>query len=244
MRLGIILSILFLSFGIMSAGQMVIERQVTATSGSSATAGNVHLEYTIGQVEVATAQSGNRFLTQGFQQAPSNLTPEADVSIIYPECLGVVGAQITIDSINSCGEAITIMWNGEEGGDIFFAEEGTVTLSIETSGGCTINQSIQVMYPGNLPVCDLELFNTFTPNFDDQNDYWLIGEIQQERFAENSVTIFNRWGMEVRKFTNYDNVNVVWDGTDASGNELPQGVYYYLLEIGSEPYTGFINLLK
>lgn len=228
----------------MSSGQAVIERQVTSTSGSAATSGNVHLEYTIGQIEVATSQSGDRILTQGFQQPATNSNPEAVVSIIYPECLGVVGAQITIESISSCGEATTIIWNGELGSTTYFAEEGTVILTIETSEGCTIEQSFEVMYPANLPVCDLELFNTFTPNFDDQNDYWLIGEIQQERFAENSVAIFNRWGMEVRKFTNYDNVNVVWDGTDTSGNELPQGVYYYLLEIGSETYTGFINLLK
>ena len=48
----------------------------------------------------------------------------------------------------------------------------------------------------------------------------------------------------MRSFTNYDNVSVVWDGTDASGQELPQGVYYYVLEINDEITKGFVNLLK
>jgi gliding motility-associated-like protein len=233
-----------LSIVISVNAQTVLERSVNATSGTSAQSGEVHLEYTVGQIGVATAMGGDRILTQGFQQPAVNGSPEAVVSIIYPECLGVVGAQISIESITSCGNAVSISWNGATGTSDYFADEGTVLLEIETSEGCSISQEVVVEYPTDLPICDLELFNTFTPNFDNQNDYWLIGEIQQERYADNSVTIFNRWGMEVRKFTNYDNVNVVWDGTDSSGNELAQGVYYYLLEIGSETYTGFINLLK
>jgi gliding motility-associated-like protein len=226
------------------SGQIVLERQVIAATGAGNSSGDVNLEYTLGQMENATSVSNESILTQGFHQPLFNANPEAIIEIVYPSCIGENGPLITIQSITSCGQSDSVFWNGILGPTSYYAQEEVVILDIVTTGGCSISQNILVNISGDLPPCDLELYNTFTPNADGQNDLWLIGEITQTRFANNQITLLNRWGMEVRSFTNYDNVSVVWDGTDASGQELPQGVYYYVLEINDEITKGFVNLLK
>ncbi len=49
------------------AGQS-LDRQVTASSGDYATAGNLQLSWTVGEVMVTTESSSNLVITQGFQQ--------------------------------------------------------------------------------------------------------------------------------------------------------------------------------
>lgn len=56
--------------GIMANAQS-IERQVTATSGSSGTGANIAVDYTIGETIVLTATGGGNTLTQGFHQPAS-----------------------------------------------------------------------------------------------------------------------------------------------------------------------------
>jgi flagellar hook assembly protein FlgD len=45
------------------------------------------------------------------------------------------------------------------------------------------------------------------------------------------VKIFNRWGTKVWEASGYDNVNVVWTGKNQSGQALPDGTYYYIVEL-------------
>lgn len=95
-----------------------------------------------------------------------------------------------------------------------------------------------------------ELPNAFTPNADDQNDFFIP---RKSRFV-NSVDfkVFNRWGGLV---FNTQNPALNWDGTDSTtGNTLPEGVYYYTCEVieltaAGSPQTaaslsGYIQLLR
>ena len=84
--------------------------------------------------------------------------------------------------------------------------------------------------PGGIP-------NGVTPNNDGTNDSWDIPFIWY--FKNNYVKIFNRWSNLVYKKQNYQGD---WKGTNQSGNPLPDGTYYYVLDLGNgrEPYTGFI----
>ncbi|TAE00815.1 MAG: gliding motility-associated C-terminal domain-containing protein [Bacteroidetes bacterium] len=83
--------------------------------------------------------------------------------------------------------------------------------------------------------------NVLSPNGDNVNDVWLVENIENHPSAV--VQIFDRWGIlvyESFKFTK-------WDGKDKSGNNLPDGAYYYtisnLLE-GNAPISGFINIVR
>lgn len=76
-----------------------------------------------------------------------------------------------------------------------------------------------------------------TPNGDGLNDYWVVYNI--DYFENSQVEIYNRWGNRVYTAAPYMND---WDGRNTNGEELPDGTYYYVLDIGngSAPHTGFI----
>ncbi len=86
---------------------------------------------------------------------------------------------------------------------------------------------------------DLEIFNGVTPNDDGYNDYFYIKGI--ENYPDNLLIIFNRWGDEVNRFENYNNTTVRWEGENKQDQSLPDGVYFYILEVrGFEPLQGWI----
>lgn len=114
----------------------------------------------------------------------------------------------------------------------------TYTVTVTDSNGCvnTATLSIHVLNEFRLVV-----YNLITPNGDGYNDTWIIDNIWAYPKAE--VIIFNRYGMEVYRGTNYAND---WDGT-YEGKELPDGAYYYVVIHPDFPdivYKGAINLLR
>ncbi|HNX43984.1 MAG TPA: HYR domain-containing protein [Bacteroidales bacterium] len=76
---------------------------------------------------------------------------------------------------------------------------------------------------------DLFIFNGLSPNSDGINDKWKIRGI--ENYPENSVTIYNRWGDVIRKIGDYNNTTRSWDGRNENGELMPNGTYFYILEI-------------
>lgn len=77
--------------------------------------------------------------------------------------------------------------------------------------------------------------NMITPNGDQQNDRWEVGNSPGQFDAK----IFNRWGDLVYSKSDYTNE---WDGTG-----LGDGVYYYLLEDkiqSGKSYKGWVEILK
>ncbi|KAB1157179.1 DUF11 domain-containing protein [Tenacibaculum aiptasiae] len=95
------------------------------------------------------------------------------------------------------------------------------------------------------PIC-LTVFNEFSPNDDDTvNSRFKIDCI--EKYPNNTLEIFNRWGNLVYKKKGYDNT---WDGT-SNGRatvekdvKLPVGTYYYVLSLGNneKPIVGWLYI--
>jgi|GEM_PF-3549701 len=79
----------------------------------------------------------------------------------------------------------------------------------------------------------IEIYNVLTPNSDGENDFLFIRGIEN---FENTVKIFNRWGVEVYNMNNYDNQSNVFTGlsegriTFSQGEALPAGTYFYAIE--------------
>jgi gliding motility-associated-like protein len=108
--------------------------------------------------------------------------------------------------------------------------------------GCIASDSIHIhVGPGEgLDSC-IVIHNVITPNGDGLNDTWIIDCI--ETFPDNSVQIFNRWGDMVNSFDRYDNTNYVWKRTNKKGKLLPDGTYYYVLQIKNvKTRTGWVLL--
>jgi gliding motility-associated-like protein len=92
--------------------------------------------------------------------------------------------------------------------------------------------------------CELVFHNFCSPNGDGDNDFWLIDHIDVAAYATNEVYILNRWGAEVFHGKNYDNSGTRWSGQDNSGQQLPDGTYFYTVRIGETVHNGYIELLR
>ena len=74
-----------------------------------------------------------------------------------------------------------------------------------------------------------------SPNNDGDNDTWNLSGLNAEK-----VQIFNRYGVEVYSKSNYTNE---WEGKTNSGNELPDGTYYYVVSLpGGALKTGWVYI--
>ncbi len=86
---------------------------------------------------------------------------------------------------------------------------------------------------------DIVIYNAVTPDDDGMNDYFIIDNIQ--RYPNNRVKIYNRWGVKLFETTNYDSSGNVFKGfsearaTINSTSMLPTGTYFYEVEYY---YTG------
>ncbi|WP_346883945.1 gliding motility-associated C-terminal domain-containing protein, partial [uncultured Algibacter sp.] len=89
------------------------------------------------------------------------------------------------------------------------------------------------------------VYNEFSPNDDGDNDTFIIGCI--DRYPNNRLEVYNRWGNIVFKKNGYNND---WDGTSngrsvvGKSETLPVGTYYYVLDLGdgSEPRVGWLYI--
>ncbi|MEH6682697.1 MAG: gliding motility-associated C-terminal domain-containing protein [Sediminicola sp.] len=80
----------------------------------------------------------------------------------------------------------------------------------------------------------IEVFNVVTPNGDGIHDVLKISGL--ENYPNNTLTIFNRWGVLVFVTKSYNTSGNVFDGTSngrvtvEKDNKLPVGTYFYILD--------------
>ena len=127
--------------------------------------------------------------------------------------------------------------------------EGTDTFVYEicNADGCaSATVTIEV-------VNKLVPYNGMSVEGDGKNDYFHIGGI--ERYPNNVVRIYNRWGVKVFETEGYDNVTRVFRGisngrvTVEQAEKLAQGTYYYVIEYydsnnNKESLVGWLYLKK
>lgn len=97
----------------------------------------------------------------------------------------------------------------------------------------------------------LVIYNGFSPNEDGFNDYFRIKNIELEKYKDNSLVVFNRWGNRVYSADGYTNSNP-WKAV-YKGTFLPDGTYFYVLEINEiqdngtkekKVYKGMVEVRK
>jgi gliding motility-associated-like protein len=116
----------------------------------------------------------------------------------------------------------------------------TVTISSQSAADfiATLNAS------GLSEAPPLEIFNVVTTQQNGKHDFLEIRNI--EFYESNKVFIYNRWGNEVFKTANYNNTDNSFIGNTGSGDELPDGTYYYVIELngGETVENGFFLLRR
>ena len=86
---------------------------------------------------------------------------------------------------------------------------------------------------------DIVIFTAMSPNGDGVNDVFYISNI--EDFPENELTIYNRWGNKVYTTEGYSNT---WEGTWRGDRQVPDGTYFYILELKGEDNRVFKGYLE
>jgi gliding motility-associated-like protein len=87
----------------------------------------------------------------------------------------------------------------------------------------------------------LVIYSGFSPNEDNLNDFFTIKGIQNPLLKGNVLAIYNRWGNEVYRKTDYDNT---WDGT-WNGHKLADGTYWYILCLPDKSTkSGFLEIRR
>ncbi|MFP4845507.1 gliding motility-associated C-terminal domain-containing protein, partial [Winogradskyella sp. PE311] len=113
-----------------------------------------------------------------------------------------------------------------------------------STGGIDINPGNDDDEAAVDPIC-LTIYNEFSPNGDGVNETFIIDCL--ERFTNNKLEVYNRWGNIVYSKKGYLND---WDGTSNGravinqSDKLPVGTYYYVLDLGdgSEPRVGWLYI--
>ena len=148
---------------------------------------------------------------------------------------------VELDSLCTGGEG-DIELDGLPGNEVNEIESaGEYVLDIHCSSGSNFSIDV-IIEPFTLPPCELEFYNTITPSND--LNYWVIENIDNSQFEDNKVQILNRWGAVVWEANGYNNGDIRWEGTDQDGDILPQGTYYYIVEVNGILFTGYIELIR
>ena len=107
-----------------------------------------------------------------------------------------------------------------------------ITMSVTTGCGGIV-----------LPCGTIVIHNAFSPNGDGINEKFVIDNINDTNcYPDNTVEIYNRWGVLVYSTKGYNNTTNAFDGisdgrsTVSQSSGLPAGTYFYILT-----YTSFDN---
>jgi gliding motility-associated-like protein len=117
---------------------------------------------------------------------------------------------------------------------------GIYHLLVTDANQCEANEVVELIPEG--PGC-YEGIPIITPNDDGKNDYFII---TCAIGTNNHLSIYNRSGGLVYQTNNYTNN---WTGVDGDHQTLPDGGYFWILEVFSQTvptqvYKGTVNILR
>ena len=120
----------------------------------------------------------------------------------------------------------TIVYQICEGSNLSNCDTATVTIDVAVVLGVSCGAIV--------------VHNAFSPNGDNKNATFVIDNIEDPAcYPENTVEIYNRWGVLVFETKNYNNTTNYFDGTSrgrttiSQSSGLPTGTYYYILNYTS-----------
>jgi gliding motility-associated-like protein len=128
--------------------------------------------------------------------------------------------------------------NGENTESISNLGAGLYTLILTDGNACVRTDDFTI---STSEVECVNPVNSFTPNNDDYNDTWIIGNI--DLYPDAEVSIFNRWGNLLYQTKGQ---YIPWDGR-FNGNPLPAEVYYYIIKLNNgidNQYNGTVTIVR
>ena len=127
-------------------------------------------------------------------------------------------------------------------GEITFSPAASTTyfISFVDANGIRSNVDTVEVNINDCTNLTLEIPSAFTPNGDQVNDSWEIGNIE---YTENvKVEVYNRYGLQVFSSEGYAEP---WNG-NYENTPLAAGTYYYAINVanGAQIYNGSVTILR
>ena len=164
--------------------------------------------------EQPTVIAGDDFVGAGTTQLYSVVNGTSDLNYTWILPIDWTGSSTTKD--------ITVVV-----GD----KSATLGVTATSSFGCV--SPIQQLDVRVVIEDDIEVYNSVSPNGDGDNDIFRIRNI--DFYPDNTLSIYNRWGIEVYRVTSYGQNDNFFKGfsdgrsTVSRDVELPEGTYFYTL---------------
>lgn len=112
-------------------------------------------------------------------------------------------------------------------------------VEIVDANGCKTSIEVPVTVVEGAP--DILLINMITPNGDGRND--VLEFPQLEKFTNNALKVYNRWGDLVYQKLGYQTDEERFDGT-WNGKPLPAGNYFYVLSFAEVHYKQTLTIIR
>ena len=214
----------------------------SAGGGGTVGATGVEVYYNIGEPLISTINNSNATITQGFLQPEINGSFDLSITPLFQNesCLknndGFISLALNTAPISAL--QFLYVWTPssicptQNCASVDSLSPGfySVTVFAVNSNSVVVDSvSFSHTILASTEPCFIRIYNGFTPDGDGINDNWTIDNI--ENYPTNSLSIFNRWGNKIWSTTNYNNTTNYWNGKQSNGNSLPNGTYFYVLEI-------------
>jgi gliding motility-associated-like protein len=136
-------------------------------------------------------------------------------------------------------------WSPSSGLDCSSCEEPIANVSETTvfyvvgtdANGCLGFDSVVVMIEAGL---EIFIPNVFSPNGDGENDVFAV-EVAGELNNCSDLKIYNRWGQIIFISTGG---NTKWDGHTNVGQAVPEGTYFFVVEINGIKKSGSVAVFR
>ncbi len=253
-----IIYILFL-FGLKLIAQTITPHVINSAGNSqtvSISGATYFVASNIGEPIITTVSNGSNTVTQGFLQpeiASDGGIILAPTLITHESCNDKNNGRIQVNVIGKpVNTTLNYKWQpisvcpSNNCTDLENLAPGTYTVKIlaldNTTGLQKDSLVTTFIINESTDACQINTYNAFSPDGNNINDTWIIKGIAD--FPNNIVTIYNRWGIQLKRIPNYDNKNEVWKGETNTGQEVPNGTYFYVIELndGSKPIKGWVEV--
>lgn len=207
------------------------------------------------QVTVSSGSSPYSYHWAGFSNVTNTLSGliPGSYTVIVTDSLGCMDSALfnianvntlhfDIDSVTTfcqgesalldMGNYTSYLWSdGSTNAQLAIPAEGTYTVTVTNSDGCTAEDSISFILD-----CNTSIFipNTFSPNDDNTNELFMPRTIYVEWYE---MRIFNREGTQIFNTTN---IEEGWNGT-FENKPCPEGIYVYTIRY-KKPKTDKVTL--
>ncbi len=168
-------------------------------------------------------------------------------SFTYDTEITCDGIEVSIENTSTI--ANSYVWNFSNGvssietDPVVVFEYGnsySMTLTAYNEDGCVADTTVNDLADSFDEYFSIMIPNVFTPNDDGQNDIFLV-EVPGTLSECVNLQVYNRWGQMV--FKSYGNV-ITWDGYTPEGEKVPEGSYFYTIDIKGKTFKGHINIFR